>query len=276
MFITATAAPELRRRIGRHMESPYRDSLLQAVTGQEECTCAHACFACRTRVTKLAHEARAARAHGRLNTIALLAAGVMAGAFICECTGLTAALERLAEAARQSNAVALHLRPTPTPTPTPARAPALVPPLVPSPQVAQAGVASELFEPCGDTPAACRAQTLARIRSAIVREGDTRYLLDRRLIDLVLEEQANLMRSVRVVPVSAHGGTYARLFGVRPDSLLGMLGFRDGDLLESINGFDLSTPERALEAYAWLRTADVLEARVIRAGQTVMLLYRFW
>jgi hypothetical protein len=234
------------------MQSPYRDSP-GAVTIHEECACAHACFACRARVTKLADEARAARAHGRLSTIALLAAGLMLGAFVCVCTGLTTALERLAEAARQSNAVALHLRPPPMP----AIAPAPVPPLVTSPQ----------FVPV---------ESLALVRSAIIRESDTRYLLDRRLIDLVLEEQADLMRSVRVVPASAGGKTYPRLFGVRPDSLLGMLGFHNGDLLESINGFDLTTPERALEAYARLRTADVLEARVIRGGQTVTLIYRVW
>jgi general secretion pathway protein C len=55
-----------------------------------------------------------------------------------------------------------------------------------------------------------------------------------------------------------------------------MLGFRDGDRLESINGFDLSTPEDVLTAYKWLRTADNLEARVRRDGKIVTLHYRLW
>jgi general secretion pathway protein C len=180
-----------------------------------------------------------------MRTIAVLATGVLVGTFAFECTGLTSAIERLTEATRQSNAVALRQ----PPPPTRASAAATVPPVVPSPPVA-------LFP------------------WAIVRESDTEYLLDRRLLDLVLEDQANLMKSVRVVPSTAHGKTYPRLFGARSDSLLGMLGFRDGDLLESINGFDLSTPERALEAYARLRSADVLEARVSRGGRIVTLLYR--
>jgi general secretion pathway protein C len=173
---------------------------------------------------------------------------VVVGAFAYQCLGLTAAIERLTEATRQSNAVALHRASSPTPASTPAPLPAPVPPLVLPPPIVQ----------------------------AIIPEGDTRYLVDRRLVDVVLEDQANLMRSVRVVPASANGKTYARLFGIRPDSLLGMLGFRDGDRLEAINGFDLSTPERALQAYARLRTADVLEARVRRGTQLVTLHYRLW
>jgi general secretion pathway protein C len=186
-----------------------------------------------------------------MSVIALLATGVLVGTFTYECIGLTNAIERLTEATRQSNAVTLQ-RP---PIAPPARPAAAVPPLAPSPPVAT---------------------SLALVQPAIVRESDTRYLVDRRLLDLVLEDQASLMRSVRVVPATARGRTYPRLFGVRPDSLLGMLGFQEGDCLESINGFDLSTPERALEAYAWLRTADVLEAQVRRGGRIVTLLYRFW
>ncbi|HTQ48195.1 MAG TPA: hypothetical protein VMI75_35810 [Polyangiaceae bacterium] len=176
--------------------------------------------------------------------------GVLVFAFTYECVGLTAAIERLTVATRQANTLALR----PAPTPKAASAPAPVPPLEPPPLIVR----------------------VASIRSAIIRESDTAYVLDRRLLDMVLEDQANLMRTVRVVPASVDGGTYPRLFGVRPDSLLGMLGFRDGDCLESINGFDLSSPERALEAYAHLRTADLLEARVRRRGQIVNLLYRIW
>ena len=37
------------------MQSPYRDSPL-VVPHREECTCSHACFACRTRVAEFARE----------------------------------------------------------------------------------------------------------------------------------------------------------------------------------------------------------------------------
>jgi general secretion pathway protein C len=109
-----------------------------------------------------------------------------------------------------------------------------------------------------------------------VRQNDTTFLLDRRLVDLILEEQADLMYQTRVVPRSMNGQTYPQLWGVGPSSLLGMLGFRNGDCVQWINGFDLSTPDHALEAYARLRSADVLEVRVKRNGADVTLEYELW
>ncbi|HEX8789418.1 MAG TPA: hypothetical protein VF765_00600 [Polyangiaceae bacterium] len=181
-------------------------------------------------------------------TVALLAMGVLVSTFTYEAVGLTASIERLTDATRQASALALQ-RPSP-PKPAPVR------PMDPSPP-------SPTFRTTAFAP-------------LIVPESDNEYVVDRRFLDLALEEQASLMRSVRVVPAMENGKTYARLYGVRPYSLLDLLGFRDGDALESINGFDLSTPERALEAYARLRTADYLEARVRRAGRIVTLRYRIW
>lgn len=234
------------------MESPYRDSSW-VLADHVECTCAHACFACRNRVTHLARETIATRARRRLGKIALLAASVLVVTLTYECVGLTSAIERLTEATRQSNTVALR-RPPPPPPVSPAPA---VPPPMPSPRALQASFASEF-------------------RSPIIRENDTTFLIDHGLVDAVLEDQASLIGSARIVPEFVDGKTYVRLFGVRPDSLLGRLGFHNGDSLESINGFDLSTPEHALEAYTRLRTADVLEVRVRRGRKDVTLLYELW
>jgi general secretion pathway protein C len=118
---------------------------------------------------------------------------------------------------------------------------------------------------------------LARIRAAIVRESDTEFLIDHRVVDLVLEEQSSLRPQVRFVPERENGRTVGiRLFTVRPDTLLGMLGFRGGDRLESINGFELSTPERAVTAYDRLRSADTVEVRLKRDGSHVTLHYEFF
>lgn len=77
-----------------------------------------------------------------------------------------------------------------------------------------------------------------------------------------------LLQSVRVVPEQMNGKVVRlRLFGIRPASLLGTLGLKNGDRLESINGFDVTNPEKALEAYARLRTAPHLQLRLVRSGR---------
>ena len=67
--------------------------------------------------------------------------------------------------------------------------------------------------------------------------------------------------------------TGIKLFGLRPDTLLGTLGMQNGDKLQTINGFEVASPEKALEAYARLRTADHLNVQVNRGGQNMSIDY---
>lgn len=110
------------------------------------------------------------------------------------------------------------------------------------------------------------------IKSKIQKVSATEYNVDRSAIDRILENQQLLMKSARIVPETENGKTVGiRLFGVRNDSLLGLIGLENGDRLERINGFDVASPEKALEAYARLRTADKLTVQVNRRGSPTTL-----
>jgi general secretion pathway protein C len=112
------------------------------------------------------------------------------------------------------------------------------------------------------------------IAKGIQRISATEFNIDRGVVDKILENQADLMRQARIVPEQENGKMVGiRLFGVRPDTLLGVLGMENGDRLQTINGFDMTSPEKALEAYARLRTADQLVVQVNRRGQNTNLDY---
>ncbi|WP_433936467.1 type II secretion system protein GspC [Sorangium cellulosum] len=105
------------------------------------------------------------------------------------------------------------------------------------------------------------------IASKIRKVSDREFVVDRSALDLVLEKQGELMRSARIVP--ARDGE--RVIGVRlarvtPGSLLTAIGLRTGDTIRSINGFDMTDPQSALQAYARLRSADNLAIAVQRGG----------
>lgn len=105
------------------------------------------------------------------------------------------------------------------------------------------------------------------IMKGISRVSANEFNVDRGVVDKILENQADLMRQARIVPEQENGKLVGiRLFGVRPDTLLGVLGLENGDRLQTINGFDMTSPEKALEAYARLRTADNLTVQVNRRG----------
>ncbi len=129
-------------------------------------------------------------------------------------------------------------------------------------------------EPPPPTPSRGPPPVPADIASKIQKISDTEFNIDRSVVDKILENQAELMRSARIVPEQKDGKVVGvRLFGIRPDTLLGTLGLQNGDRLETINGFNMASPEKALEAYARLRTASALNVKVNRRGTPVSVDY---
>jgi general secretion pathway protein C len=105
-----------------------------------------------------------------------------------------------------------------------------------------------------------------------VSEG--KYTVQKTFVDKILQNQAQIMSSARIVPHEENGQVVGvKMYGIRRNSLLGKLGMQNGDLLRTINGFEMSSPDTALEAYARLRSASNLSVAVVRRGQAMNLQY---
>ncbi|MFT5356357.1 MAG: general secretion pathway protein C [Polyangiales bacterium] len=112
------------------------------------------------------------------------------------------------------------------------------------------------------------------MESGITRINDTTFNIQRSLVDSVLENQQALLSAARIIPHEENGRTVGvKMYGIRRNSLLGRLGVQNGDMLRTINGYDMSSPDSALEAYTRLRTADHLTLNVVRRGQPTTLDY---
>jgi general secretion pathway protein C len=112
------------------------------------------------------------------------------------------------------------------------------------------------------------------LNDGIEKITDTKYRVQRSLVDKVLANQGSLMRTARVIPHEEDGRVVGmRLYGIRRNSLLGRLGVRNGDMLRTINGFDMTSPDSALEAYTRLRTADQLTLAVKRQNKDMTIEY---
>ena len=120
-------------------------------------------------------------------------------------------------------------------------------------------------------PGALDAQALD---NGITKVSDTQYTIQRSLVDNIIQNQAAMMRTARVIPHSENGQIGGvKLYGIRRNSLLDRIGIQNGDLLRTINGFDMASPDSALQAYARLRTADHLTISIERRGQPTTLNY---
>jgi hypothetical protein len=117
--------------------------------------------------------------------------------------------------------------------------------------------------------------SLADVAAGVNRRSDSQFDITRRALDAFVGNQARLLGTARIVP-SQHEGvvTGVRLYGIRRGSTLDLLGFQNGDELQTINGFDVSSPERALEAYARIRGASELRVGMVRRGAPLELVYR--
>ena len=136
---------------------------------------------------------------------------------------------------------------------------------------------TEVAPPMGMVPGALVGSgslTEADMDSNIKAQGETKFTVQRSFVDKVLQNQAEIMRSARIVPHEENGQVVGvKLYGIRRNSLLGKLGLQNGDLLRTINGFAMSSPDTALEAYSKLRTANNLSVAVVRRGRPLSVDY---
>jgi general secretion pathway protein C len=107
-----------------------------------------------------------------------------------------------------------------------------------------------------------------RLAAGITRDGPGRYRIERSVVDKLLEDQTEIVKGAVIRAEKVGDRTIGvRLAGVRPDRLFGVLGLQDNDVIQSLNGFDFSSPERMLEAFARLRIASQLNLDFTRGGQ---------
>lgn len=104
--------------------------------------------------------------------------------------------------------------------------------------------------------------------------GAEHYEIGRRELDEALGNLESLVGLARVVPAFLHGQAVGfRLSAVRPNSLLTRLGLQNSDLIERINGLDLTSPSQSMELYAQLKDRPTIVVELVRGGARRSLRY---
>ena len=82
------------------------------------------------------------------------------------------------------------------------------------------------------------------------------------------------LRTTRIVPALRDGRIVGvRVYGVRRGEGIARLGIVDGDVIQRVNGLDIASPDRCLEAYARLRQSDEVVVDLVRRGRRLTLRY---
>jgi general secretion pathway protein C len=119
-----------------------------------------------------------------------------------------------------------------------------------------------------------RAELMAEISEGIKKVDDTHYEVDRSLVGKVMANPMLAARGARIVPSIKNGKANGfKLYAIRPNSVYAKLGLRNGDTIHAVNGFELTTPDKALEVYTKVKEASSISVTATRRGKSVTLNY---
>ena len=104
----------------------------------------------------------------------------------------------------------------------------------------------------------------------ISKVSDHSYQIARSTIDQALTNMNTLATQARIVPSFKNGVANGfKLFSIQPGSLYASIGIENGDVIQRINGYEINSPDKALEMYQRLRESSHVTIELERAGQVV-------
>jgi|GEM_PF-2760223 len=102
--------------------------------------------------------------------------------------------------------------------------------------------------------------------TGVERVGERAWEVRRDTVESVLSNPMRTLASLRVMPAQEGG----RALGMRVRGVartpLAALGIEDGDVIRSVNGLELTSPDGMLEAWVRLRSSDRLRVEILRGG----------
>ncbi len=111
------------------------------------------------------------------------------------------------------------------------------------------------------------------IADGIKKTGENQYEIERAVIEKIMGDPS-AMKGVRIVPAMKNGKPNGfKIYAVRKSSPFHHIGLKNGDVLNAINGFELSSPDKALEIYIKVREVNNLSLSLTRKGSPVTIDY---
>jgi general secretion pathway protein C len=99
-------------------------------------------------------------------------------------------------------------------------------------------------------------------------------MMSRAEVDHQLGNLSSLFTQMRAVPNIKEGRTDGfRVFAIRSGSLFQQLGLQNNDVVQRINGVELTDPTRAMGLFEELKGEKRLSVDVLRGGETRTLSY---
>lgn len=108
----------------------------------------------------------------------------------------------------------------------------------------------------------------------IKKTGDNTYDIEQEGVNKALGDLSSLATQARIVPAFEGGEAVGfKLFSIRPGSLYSKIGVQNGDVISRINGYEMNSPDKALEIYSKLKDAKEISIDLKRRGKPLSMQY---
>lgn len=100
--------------------------------------------------------------------------------------------------------------------------------------------------------------------------SENQYEIQKRVVDQSLSNLNTIATQARIVPNFKNGVANGfKMFSIQPGSLYSSIGIENGDVIQRINGYEINSPDKALEIYQKLREASHLTIDLERNGHVI-------
>jgi len=98
--------------------------------------------------------------------------------------------------------------------------------------------------------------------------GDNSYEVSRAVVEQQLSNLSAISTQARIVPSFKNGVANGfKLFSIQPGSLYAAIGIQNGDVIQRVNGYEINSPDRALELLQKVRETSHVVVEYERGGQ---------
>jgi membrane-associated protease RseP (regulator of RpoE activity) len=109
-----------------------------------------------------------------------------------------------------------------------------------------------------------------KLGGTLRKTGPNSYEIEAKDFDATMGNLAMIASQARIVPAFEDGKSIGfKLFNIAPNSIYAKMGMQDGDIITKINGYELNSPDKALELYQMRSTAKQLNIDYKRGGSSI-------
>jgi len=106
--------------------------------------------------------------------------------------------------------------------------------------------------------------------TGVTKLNETQYNVERGEVDKALGNLNEVATQARIVPSFKNGKANGfKLFSIKPGSIYSKIGMQNGDVIQKINGYEMNSPDKALEIYQKLKDATTVSIDLQRRGQNM-------